>query len=98
MSIIWILKRSKASLKAEGNSIIFLIRIISISYLKAHFKTTTTMVFTIFKKDFIFDEWIIDEYVASKKRDRLSKLKVIYWRCLTKVVIFQSATLPKICN
>ena len=78
ISIIWILKRSKASLKAEGNSIIFLIRVISISYLKAHFKTTTTMVFHNFKKDFIFDEWIIDENVASKKRDRLSKLKVIY--------------------
>ena len=63
---------------AEDNSIIFTIRINNISYLKAHFKTTITMVSTSFKMNFIFNEWVIDEHVASKKKGKLSKLKVIH--------------------
>ena len=63
---------------AEDNSIIFSVRIINTSYLKAYFKTTTTMVSTNFKMNFIFDESIIDEQIASKKNGKLSKLKVIH--------------------
>ena len=37
------------------------------SYLKAHFKTTTTMVSANFNMNFIFDEWITDDHIASKK-------------------------------
>ena len=54
---------------AEGNSVIVLVGIFNISNLKAHFKTTTTMVFTNFQMNFIFDEWIIDDHIASKKRE-----------------------------
>ena len=63
---------------AEDNSIIFSMGIINISYLKAHFKTTTTMVSINFKMNFIFDEWIIDEHITSKQKGKLSKLKVIH--------------------
>ena len=52
---------------AEDNSVIFSVGIFNISYLKAHFKTTTTMVSTNFNMNFIFDEWIIDDHIASKK-------------------------------
>ena len=67
---------------AEDNSIIFMVRINNISYLEVHFKTTTTMVTTKFKMNFIFNEWIINEYIASKKKGKLLKLKVIHWWCL----------------
>ena len=83
---------------AEDNSVIFTVGINSISYFKAHFKTTTTMVSTNFKMNFIFNEWVIDEHIVSKKKGKLSKLKVIHWQCLPKVVVFQSPTLPKIYN
>ena len=56
---------------AEDNSVIFLVGIFNISYLKAHFKTTTTMVSTNFNMNFIFDEWIIDDQIASKKGETL---------------------------
>ena len=52
---------------AEDNSVIFSVGIFNISYLKAHFKTTTTMVSTNFNMNFIFDEWINDDHIASKK-------------------------------
>ena len=52
---------------AEDNSVIFSVGIFNISYLKAHFKTTTTMVSTNFNMNFIFDEWIIPDQIASKK-------------------------------
>ena len=52
---------------AEDNSVIFSVGIFNISYLKAHFKTTTTMVSTNFNMNFSFDEWIIDDHIASKK-------------------------------
>ena len=55
----------------EGNSVIFLVGIFNISYLKAHFNTTTTMVSTNFNMNFIFDEWIIDDQIASKKGETL---------------------------
>ena len=83
---------------AEDNSIIFMVRINNISYLEVHFKTTTTMVTTKFKMNFIFNEWVINEYIASKKKRKLLKLKVIHWRCLLKVVAFQFPTIMKICN
>ena len=72
----------------EDNSVI---GIFNISYLKAHFKTTTTMVSTNFHMNFIFDELIIDDHIASKK-GKLSKLNVIHCWCLPEVVIFQSST------
>ena len=56
---------------AEDNSVIFSVGIFNISYLKAHFKTTTTMVSTNFNMSFIFDEWIIDDQIASKKGETL---------------------------
>ena len=56
---------------AEDNSVIFSVGIFNISYLKAHFKTTTTMVSTNFNMNFIFDEWIIDDQIASKKGETL---------------------------
>ena len=40
---------------AKDNSIIFMVGIINISNLKAHFKTTTTMVSTSFKINLIFE-------------------------------------------
>ena len=43
------------------------VEIFNVSYLKAHFKTTTTIVSTNFDINFIFDEWIIDDDIASKK-------------------------------
>ena len=57
---------------AEDNSVIFsvfcvIFSIFNISYLKARFKTTTTMITTNFNMNFIFDEWIIDDHIASKK-------------------------------
>ena len=52
---------------AEDNSVIFSVGIFNISYLKAHFKTTTTMVSTNFNMNFIFDEWIIDDQITSSK-------------------------------
>ena len=52
---------------AEDSSVIFSVGIFNISYLKAHFKTTTTMVSTNFDMNFIFDECIIDDDIASKK-------------------------------
>ena len=52
---------------AEYNSVIFSVGIFNISYLKARFKTSTTMVTINFKMNFIFDEWIIDDHIASKK-------------------------------
>ena len=52
---------------AEDNSVIFSVGIFNISYLKAQFKTTTTMITTNFNMNFIFDEWIIDDHIASKK-------------------------------
>ena len=58
----------------EDNSVI---GIFNINYLKAHFKTTTTMVSTNFQMNFIFDELIIDDHIASKK-GKLSKLNVIH--------------------
>ena len=56
---------------AEDNSVIFLVGTFNISYLKAHFKTTNTMVSTNFNMNFIFDEWIIDDQIASKKGETL---------------------------
>ena len=56
---------------AEDSSVIFSVGIFNISYLKAHFKTTTTMVSTNFNMSFIFDEWIIDDQIASKKGETL---------------------------
>ena len=52
---------------AEDNSVIFSVGIFNISYLKAHFKTTSTMVSTNYNMNFIFNEWIIDDHIASKK-------------------------------
>ena len=52
---------------AEDNSVIFSVGIFNISYLKAHFKTTTTMVSTNFNMNLISEEWIIDGHIASKK-------------------------------
>ena len=74
---------------AEDNSVIFSVGIFNISYLKAHFKTTTTMVSTNFNMNFIFDEWILMVKLLLKK-GKLSKLNVIHWQCLPEVVIFQS--------
>ena len=82
---------------AEDNSVIFSVGIFNISYLKAHFKTTTTMVSTNFNMNFIFDEWINDDHIASKK-GKVSKLNVSHCRCLPEIVIFQSRTLPKTSN
>ena len=54
---------------AEDNSVIFSVGIFNISYLKAHFKTTTTMVSTNIYMNYTFDEWIFDDNIASKKGD-----------------------------
>ena len=63
---------------AEDNSIIFFVGIINISYLKAHFKSTTTIFSTNLKMNFIFDEWIIDQHIASNEKEKISKLKAIH--------------------
>ena len=52
---------------AEDNSVIFLVGTFNISYLKAHFKTTNTMVSTNSNMNLISEEWIIDGHIASKK-------------------------------
>ena len=52
---------------AEDNSVIFLVGIFNISYLKANFKTTTKMMSTNFNMNLISEEWIIDGHIASKK-------------------------------
>ena len=54
---------------AEDNSVIFSVGIFNISYLKAHFKTTTTMVSTNIYMNYTFHEWIFDDHIASKKGD-----------------------------
>ena len=46
---------------------------LNISYLKAHFKTTTNMVSINCNMNFICDEWISDKHIASKVKEKLSK-------------------------